>query len=56
LKAEFQTNMAVVFEKEGRPSEPDVDTQELFAQIGQFRVENEFLRKSSKKFWGSRAC
>ncbi|MBL7768750.1 MAG: transposase [Flavipsychrobacter sp.] len=51
-KAEFQANMAVVFEKERRPSEPDVDTQELFAQIGQLRVENEFLKKSFKKLGG----
>jgi len=27
----------------------DVDTQILYAQIGQLKVENEFLKKSSTK-------
>jgi len=52
-KAEFQANMAVVFKKEEGPSEPDVDTQELFAQIGQFRVENEFYKKVSRNLGGT---
>ena len=51
-KAEFQANMSVIFEKEGRSAEPDIDTQELFAQIGQLKVENEFLKKSFKKLGG----
>ena len=32
--------------------EPDIDAQELFAQIGQLKVENEFLKKSFKKLGG----
>ena len=48
-KAEFISNMSVVFEKTDKPDEPDVDTQELYAQIGQLRVENEFLKKSCRK-------
>jgi transposase-like protein len=48
-KAEFISNMSAVFEKSDKPEEPDVDTQELYAQIGQLRVEKEFLKKSCKK-------
>lgn len=48
-KSEFMSNMSVVFEKTDKPEEPDVDTQELYAQIGQLRVENEFLKKSCRK-------
>ena len=48
-KAEFLENMGAVFERPGKPDEPDVDTQELYAQIGQLRVENEFLKKSCRK-------
>lgn len=48
-KAEFLENMGSVFERPGKSDEPDVDTQELYAQIGQLRVENEFLKKSCKK-------
>lgn len=48
-KSEFVSNMSVVFEKSNKPEEPDVDTQELYAQIGQLRVENEFLKKSCRK-------
>ncbi len=51
-KAEFTANVSVVFEKADKPEEPDVDTQELYAQIGQLRVENEFLKKSFKRLGG----
>lgn len=51
-KAEFFANMSVVFEKSDKPDEPDVDTQELYAQIGQLKVENEFLKKSFKRLGG----
>ena len=48
-KTEFLENMSAAFEKPG-PSESDaIDTQELYAQIGQLRVENEFLKKSCRK-------
>ncbi len=51
-KAEFLANMNVVFEKSDKPEEPAIDTQELYAQIGQLKVENEFLKKSFKKLGG----
>lgn len=51
-KAELLANMGSVFEKSGKSEEPDVDTQELYAQIGQLRVENEFLKKSFKRLGG----
>lgn len=51
-KNELQANMGSVFEKSGRAEEPDVDIQELYAQIGQLKVENEFLKKSFRKLGG----
>jgi transposase-like protein len=48
-KSEFIENMATVFEKSDKPEKDDIDTQELYAQIGQLRVENEFLKKSCRK-------
>jgi transposase-like protein len=51
-KAEFLANMSTVFEKSDKAEEPAVDTQELYAQIGQLKVENEFLKKSFKKLGG----
>jgi transposase len=51
-KAEFLGNMGAIFEGSGKADEPDVDTQELYAQIGQLKVENEFLKKSFKKLGG----
>ena len=51
-KAEFLSNAAAAFEKGDKSEEPDVDTQELYAQIGQLRVENEFLKKSFKRLGG----
>lgn len=51
-KAELTANVSSVFEKADKPEEPDVDTQELYAQIGQLRVENEFLKKSFKRLGG----
>jgi transposase len=51
-KSEFLANMDTVFEKSGKSEEPDIDSKELFAQIGQLKVENEFLKKSFKKLGG----
>lgn len=49
-KAEFLENMSAAFERPGSTAdESSVDTQELYAQIGQLRVENEFLKKSCRK-------
>ena len=51
-KSEFLANMALVFENSAKTEEPAVDTQELYAQIGQQKVEIEFLKKSFKKLGG----
>jgi len=51
-KAAFLANMAAAFDKGKSKDEPDVDTQELYAQIGQLKVENEFLKKSFKRLGG----
>ena len=48
-KSEFLENMAAAFEKENSTKSDTVDTQELYAQIGQLKVENEFLKKSCSK-------
>lgn len=48
-KSEFLENMAAAFEKKEAVEKEDVDTQELYAQIGQLKVENEFLKKSFKR-------
>jgi hypothetical protein len=37
-KSELQSNMGSVFEKSGKAEEPDVDIQELYAQIGQLTL------------------
>lgn len=40
--------MASAFEKKEAIEKEDVDTQELYAQIGRLKVENEFLKKVSR--------
>ena len=51
-KSEFLENMAAAFEKTGSEESESVDTQELYAQIGQLKVKNEFLKKSFKRLGG----
>jgi transposase len=51
-KAAFLENMSAAFDKGKSREEPDVDAQELYAQIGQLKVENEFLKKSFKRLGG----
>jgi transposase len=50
-KAEFLEKMSLIFEREGSGQEqsdsPEVD--KLYAQIGQLKVENDFLKKSARK-------
>lgn len=48
-KAEFLENMSAAFDKksEGDAKQPDVE--KLYAQIGQLKVENDFLKKSCEK-------
>jgi transposase-like protein len=48
-KAECLENLSAAFEKKGAADKESVDTQELYAQIGQLKVENEFLKKSARK-------
>lgn len=50
-KTEFLENMNMVFEKD-RPTKELADSSELdklYSQIGQLKVENDFLKKSCKK-------
>lgn len=49
-KVELLENISSVFEKSSNaPKEEDVDLEKLYAQIGQLKVENDFLKKSCKK-------
>jgi transposase-like protein len=48
-KSSFLENMSAAFEKAGHQENEEVNTQELYAQIGQLKVENEFLKKSCRK-------
>lgn len=49
-KKEFLDNMSSVFGTTSQVSEePSVDVEKLYAQIGQLKVENDFLKKSLKK-------
>jgi transposase len=48
-KAEFLENMSAAFAKGSDASAKEEDSKELYAQIGQLKVENEFLKKSCKK-------
>lgn len=50
-KGEFLENMALVFEKAPKKAEEteNPDVEKLYAQIGQLKVENDFLKKSAKK-------
>lgn len=48
-KAEFLENLSATFEKVEGSENDQLDSMELYAQIGQLKVENEFLKKSCKK-------
>lgn len=50
-KAELLSNLSLVFEKNPGSEEPSekVDVEKLYAQIGQLKVENDFLKKSARK-------
>ena len=48
-KGELLENIAATFDKKEATEKQSVDTQELYAQIGQLKVENEFLKKSCAK-------
>jgi transposase len=50
-KSEFLENMAVVFEAghKKKDSQGTPELEQLYAQIGQLKVENDFLKKSARK-------
>ena len=50
-KSEFLENMAVVFEKASsvQDEEESIEKDKLYAQIGQLKVENDFLKKSARR-------
>ena len=49
-KAEFLENMAVVFDRTNLGERDDSPViEKLYAQIGQLKVENDFLKKSARK-------
>lgn len=48
-KREFLEGSERAFEKSPKEEEPAVDPGELYRQIGELKVENDFLKKSLKK-------
>ena len=42
-------NLSATFEREEVEGHQEQDTEKLYAQIGQLKVENDFLKKSCKK-------
>lgn len=50
-KSEFLENMSSIFtsSESTTTAESSVDLDKLYAQIGQLKVENDFLKKSAKK-------
>ncbi len=50
-KKEFQDNAEQAFEGARKPKDPEesVNVQNLYSQIGQLKVENDFLKKSLTK-------
>ncbi len=49
-KGEFLENISSVFEKESpKKKEEGPAIEQLYAQIGELKVENDFLKKSCKK-------
>lgn len=49
-KTEFLTNLSATFEKTPvNDKSEQVDLEKLYAQIGELKVENDFLKKSAKK-------
>ena len=45
-KKEFLENMSKAFGDKSNAEEPAVDAEKLYAQIGQLKVENDFLKKA----------
>jgi hypothetical protein len=47
-KAEFLDNISATFEKADKSEEAFVNHDELYAEIGKLKVENEFLKKVTR--------
>jgi hypothetical protein len=47
-KQEFVERSSELFDKKS-DAEAEVDTEKLYAKIGQLEIENDFLKKSLKK-------
>jgi transposase-like protein len=47
-KKEFIENSAAAFES-NPPREKEVDTEKLYAKIGQLEIANDFLKKTARK-------
>ena len=55
-KRQLMENAAALFEKEGKNKATEEATRqkdELFKQIGQLQVENEYLKKKYKQLYGT---
>lgn len=48
-KREFLENAERAFDAKPKKEDPEVDAGHLFKQIGQLKVENDFLKKSLRK-------
>jgi transposase-like protein len=48
-KSEFLSNITAAFQTRPEPEGEKVDIEKLYAQIGQLKVENDFLKKNCKK-------
>ena len=48
-KSEFLSNIAATFQTQPESETEKVDVEKLYAQIGQLKVENDFLKKNCKK-------
>jgi transposase len=50
-KTEFLENMSVIFESghDKKDNQDSPEREQLYAQIGQLKVENDFLKKSARK-------
>jgi transposase-like protein len=50
-KTEFLENMSVIFENghDKKDNQDSPEREQLYAQIGQLKVENDFLKKSARK-------
>lgn len=47
-KKEFIENSSAAFESKGS-QEKEVDSEKLYAKIGQLEIENDFLKKTARK-------